>query len=222
MSNRIAATVLFAGVIVASAAANAQPSDVSFGGSSEDGGLGGEFVFLNSGGASPFLTPGSWSNWFVPDAVFSATLGGTTYSNTDDDGSIVYYGYPDTTTYGETFFAPGDLTDFQFLINGNPGPGTDSKLVIATWDSSTFRAVTPLFVEDVTIPLGGPNWIDSGSIDVALNSGQEYVAFLTVSDAAAGTVPEPSTWAMMMLGFAGLGYAAFRRNSKGQTAVSAI
>jgi PEP-CTERM motif len=27
-------------------------------------------------------------------------------------------------------------------------------------------------------------------------------------------VPEPSTWAMMMLGFAGLGYAAFRRNTK--------
>jgi hypothetical protein len=36
------------------------------------------------------------------------------------------------------------------------------------------------------------------------------------------SVPEPSTWAMMMLGFAGLGYAAFRRNSKGQTAFSAI
>jgi len=29
-------------------------------------------------------------------------------------------------------------------------------------------------------------------------------------------VPEPATWAMMMLGFAGLGYAAFRRNSKGR------
>jgi hypothetical protein len=27
-------------------------------------------------------------------------------------------------------------------------------------------------------------------------------------------VPEPSTWAMMIVGFAGLGYAAFRRNSK--------
>jgi PEP-CTERM motif len=27
-------------------------------------------------------------------------------------------------------------------------------------------------------------------------------------------VPEPSTWAMMVIGFAGLGYAAFRRNSK--------
>ena len=29
-------------------------------------------------------------------------------------------------------------------------------------------------------------------------------------------VPETSTWAMMILGFAGLGYAAFRRNAKGR------
>ena len=27
-------------------------------------------------------------------------------------------------------------------------------------------------------------------------------------------VPEPSTWAMMVLGFAGLGYMAYRRRSK--------
>jgi PEP-CTERM motif len=34
---------------------------------------------------------------------------------------------------------------------------------------------------------------------------------------AIGTpVPEPATWAMMALGFAGLGYAAFRRNTKGR------
>jgi hypothetical protein len=30
------------------------------------------------------------------------------------------------------------------------------------------------------------------------------------------SVPEPSTWAMMAIGFAGLGYAAFRRNTKGR------
>jgi hypothetical protein len=29
-------------------------------------------------------------------------------------------------------------------------------------------------------------------------------------------VPEPSTWAMTGLGFAGLGYAAFRRKTKGR------
>jgi hypothetical protein len=38
----------------------------------------------------------------------------------------------------------------------------------------------------------------------------------------ASGVPEPSTWAMMGLGFAALGYAAFRRNSKGRMAISAI
>jgi hypothetical protein len=31
------------------------------------------------------------------------------------------------------------------------------------------------------------------------------------------TVPETSTWATMTLGFAGLGYAAFRRSAKGQS-----
>jgi hypothetical protein len=30
-------------------------------------------------------------------------------------------------------------------------------------------------------------------------------------DLSAGTVPEPSTWAMMLLGFAGLGFTAYRK-----------
>ena len=176
MSNRIAATVLFAGVIVASAAANAQPSDVSFAGSTEDGGLGGEFVFLNSDGGSPFLTPSSWSSWFVPDAVFSATLGGTTYSNTNDDGDIVYYGYPDTTTYGETFVAPGICTDFSSSLMAILG---------RAWIRSS-SSLPGLF----NFP-GGHTPIRRGRHDPARrpeldrlrqhrcgpNSGQEYVAF---------------------------------------------
>jgi hypothetical protein len=38
---------------------------------------------------------------------------------------------------------------------------------------------------------------------------------------ATTAVPEPSTWAMMFIGFAGLGYAAFRRTVKNRT-VAAI
>jgi hypothetical protein len=34
------------------------------------------------------------------------------------------------------------------------------------------------------------------------------------------SVPEPSTWAMMMLGFVGLGYAAFRRGAKAKAVVA--
>ena len=31
---------------------------------------------------------------------------------------------------------------------------------------------------------------------------------------ATGAVPEPSTWAMILLGFAGIGFMAYRRKSK--------
>jgi PEP-CTERM motif len=34
------------------------------------------------------------------------------------------------------------------------------------------------------------------------------------------SVPEPSTWAMMMLGFVGLGYVAFRRSAKARSALA--
>jgi hypothetical protein len=34
--------------------------------------------------------------------------------------------------------------------------------------------------------------------------------------AVGAAIPEPSTWAMMLIGFAGLGYAALRRNKKGR------
>lgn len=36
----------------------------------------------------------------------------------------------------------------------------------------------------------------------------------TVNDVTVGAVPEPSTWAMMILGFAGVGFMAYRRKSK--------
>jgi hypothetical protein len=35
-----------------------------------------------------------------------------------------------------------------------------------------------------------------------------------------GGVPEPSTWAMMALGFAGLGFAAFRQGRKTSVAIA--
>jgi PEP-CTERM motif len=39
-----------------------------------------------------------------------------------------------------------------------------------------------------------------------------------VSGDFSATVPEPSTWAMMLLGFAGLGYAAYRKTKNERTA----
>jgi PEP-CTERM motif len=44
--------------------------------------------------------------------------------------------------------------------------------------------------------------------------GQELSGDVNYGTVQVGSVPEPSTWAMMILGFAGIGYMAYRRKSK--------
>ena len=54
---------------------------------------------------------------------------------------------------------------------------------------------------------------NAASIAVQMNTeGTIFVA--AVSADPSNTVPEPSTWAMMLLGFAGLGYAGWRWTAK--------
>jgi hypothetical protein len=78
---------------------------------------------------------------------------------------------------------------------------------------STFRslAVAESFFRDTVIDLGS-NW---GGPDVDLTFDYNLVADgsggfgfdLAVGGTVSDTVPEPSTWAMMLLGFAGLAFA---------------
>jgi hypothetical protein len=53
-----------------------------------------------------------------------------------------------------------------------------------------------------------------------LSNPSVYGSFLVrtqpVSDITASAIPEPCTWAMMLLGFAGLGFAGYRRARAGQ------
>jgi hypothetical protein len=49
--------------------------------------------------------------------------------------------------------------------------------------------------------------------------GFDFINFQAVTgnvlvSSISGTIPEPSTWAMMLLGFAGLGYMGFKRTRK--------
>jgi hypothetical protein len=58
--------------------------------------------------------------------------------------------------------------------------------------------------------LGGS--VQPGNFD-SVTSESRFL-FGTVTPAIASSVPEPSTWAMMILGFAGVGVIAYRRKSK--------
>ena len=66
------------------------------------------------------------------------------------------------------------------------------------------QVLTEDFVEDSVINLGsrfGPN------IDLTI------VTYGSVDFVLGGAVPEPSTWAMMLVGFVGLGFMGWRRRA---------
>jgi hypothetical protein len=133
---------------------------------------------------------------------------------------------------------------FTFVGNGQPvsdalwalsiiDPGTlssPSGLLV-------YFTINPLAVSDGL--LTAPGGIDPGAIEAAVQSAfvptgngftltnfnlfpanttysidQTITYAAGVSAIASAVVPEPATWAMMLLGFAGLAYAAFRRARK--------
>jgi hypothetical protein len=55
------------------------------------------------------------------------------------------------------------------------------------------------------------NALNNGNSD----AGFPTAGFWTASFPTVAAVPEPSTWAMMILGFAGLGFMAYRRKQNG-------
>ena len=110
------------------------------------------------------------------------------------------------------------LTLYWGSIDGNQGGNLNNNSL--TVDGFTLTGA------DLVAMFGASGRGDEGS-----PAGNQLVtisglgAFTTVTftstrnafEFAIGTpVPEPATWAMMALGFAGLGYAAFRRNTKGR------
>ncbi len=110
-------------------------------------------------------------------SVFSGLASATTYSNSYD-GDIIYFGAPDTTSYGQVFNSFGGvLTDWSFYASsGNAG---DLQLVIADWNGS--YAVGPaLYTSSVFSYIGGSQTLQFSGINTNLPV-DDYIAFITVA-----------------------------------------
>ena len=81
----------------------------------------------------------------------------------------------------------------------------------------------------LSILVDNPNQNQTGVADAynALNNGSADAGFPTAGfwtasfPAVTPAVPEPSTWAMMILGFLGLGFIGYRRTRKSGSAFAA-
>jgi len=124
----------------------------------------------------------------------------------------------------------GPITTLDWGISSSPGSatlGTVSPSQVAPtytnppYDVSTYNFSTgslSLLAGTYYLPLqsdptaGGNNpfW-DFASANA---DGSPNLTFQILGTASISSVPEPSTWAMMILGFAGIGFVAYRRKSK--------
>jgi PEP-CTERM motif-containing protein len=98
----------------------------------------------------------------------------------------------------DLFFSSSDFAALQHT-NGPFGPFS----AITATSTSDFHGIPDSFVDSNNVPQTGDVSFSNTFVDVTL-----------AGNDVASAVPEPSTWAMMLLGFAGIGFMAYRRKSK--------
>jgi hypothetical protein len=157
---------------------------------------------------------GSVTNQFAaPLGMGTSTTTGTAYMAVEGGGTEM-----------ATFATPQtSLSLYWGSIDGGEGGNLNSLTIggftltgadlVALGASASGSQTDPTSNQLVTITgLGSFTQVEFSSTKNAF----EFSLIPPGGGVRSGGTPEPSTWAMMMLGFTGLGYAAFRRNSKGR------
>jgi hypothetical protein len=146
--------------------------------------------------------------------IYAAPLGETTpYMAVEGGGTekvvfgtaktslSIYWGSIDASEPGTP--SAGNVNGFSITVDGYTLTGSDLVALYGAHGNGSHG--DPLANEFVTISGLGPF------------TTAEFTSTRNAFEFSLGSpVPEPATWAMMTLGFAGLGYAAFRRNTKGR------
>jgi hypothetical protein len=178
-------------------------------------------VAMTTGGAAYAAFPNIGSNTNGPEFLITFTNAGVStalnpsYGGADpgpyDSSDDTYFGVINNSSTAISHF---NLASTTQDIGGFDGDGIDTSL---------YLNITPNAMD--TSGYGGPNAFYTNNTGTALT-----VNFITPIAAQGGTdifsleepvainsivvgTPEPSTWAMMLLGFAGMGFVAYRKRA---------
>ena len=195
---------------------------------------------LTLGGSNPSFV-GLQSDFPAGDYTFDLTGGtmgptefvinyaGDAYSNTPELTAASF-----SALQGLNAAAPITLDFNPMDVSPNATPGANAIFfsVVNSSNSTVFNETLSTTDTSVTIPGGVLSAGQSYSFDLLFDDRivDSSGAFLKTQfydthtdgsfSTAAGAVPEPSTWAMMLMGFGGLGFAASLRGRKqGATAI---
>lgn len=179
------------------------------------------------------LTPGSTLH-FSGTGGFNYA-GGTPSSSLDgdNDGTSLTYTYSMTADYGTGLSGPKQVNVDGlvgvFLTNAVPSGAAPAQLDYGTlglgaasyspgvdqifWIGDGLTGLGSGTVQSFIVPVGATR-LFLGTVDGSgwfNNSGLGTIAIDGVTPLASA-VPEPSTWALMVLGFAGIGFARYRQH----------
>ena len=143
------------------------------------------------------------------NASYDSGAGTVTGSFTLDTTTNTSYAV-DLTVVGAGGVNSGSFTDPTQFATGTYATA-DGPMV--TYDDGN-----PALEVFLTYPAGGGALFIGGfgqsSVDGCLGDCSFPLSGTVLNAAVTSAVPEPSTWAMMILGFAGIGFMAYRRKSK--------
>jgi hypothetical protein len=108
-----------------------------------------------------------------------------------------------------------DVAGQQLLVSGwVAGDGSSPSDVRFIFDGTTYVSMNPIPNQAWTEYSFDVTATGTDTFGVAFTDGRSFAGLDSFSVTNVSAVPEPSTWAMMILGFAGIGFMAHRRKSK--------
>ena len=147
--------------------------------------------------------------------AFGSTLTIETVSDWDGAESVIYFGEPDTATYGQTFTAPADYTildNFSFFVKETTQNTVHFAAYVMAWDGD--KATGPILFESAplsTTNTGNFEKIQVNTGGLELLAGQSYVAFFSVSNYF-DTIPTAAEFGGMGSSVYGGGEFRFQNN----------
>jgi hypothetical protein len=125
-------------------------------------------------------------------------------------------GLASSSTIGFSTFPSSGGSPLYISVGGTAGgsnqifTGTDDWVIFFKLDPANPAALDFALCSDPGFSCGGSSSFYASGFTLAGSGGAFFATVSTVTPA----VPEPSTWAMMILGFAGIGFMAYRRKSR--------
>lgn len=106
------------------------------------------------------------------------------YDNSSISSQIIYFGNPNTATYGQTFTAPSAnvLNDWTFYLENQGGPAQNFEFFVMAWNGA--EATGPVLYQSALQTVGASqNTFKAYTVDpnLTLSAGQQYVMFINES-----------------------------------------